>query len=175
MRGDPRQKIAVGHDTERRGLGESAAQQGYNRLAILAGNDDLSDHRVVEWRDGIALPYAGIDARDLRRRKPQLMQHPGLRQKPALRVFGVEQGLDRVSAQNEVLLAERHRLAGRDPDLPFDEIEPGHRLGHRMLDLEARVHFDEEEVTAFGDELDGAGADITDRTRRGDGRFSHSG
>ena len=27
--------------------------------------------------------------------------------------------------------------------LPFDEVEPGDRLGHRMLHLQARVHLDE--------------------------------
>ena len=43
MRGNPRQKIAVGHDTERRGLGESAAQQAHSRRAILARDDDLGD------------------------------------------------------------------------------------------------------------------------------------
>ncbi len=42
-----------------------------------------------------------------------------------------------------------------------------------MLDLEARVHFDEVKVAAFGDELDGAGADIADRARGGHRCFCH--
>ncbi len=67
------------------------------------------------------------------------------------------------------LLVEGQGFAGRDPQLPFDEIEPGDRLGHRVLDLQARVHLHEVEAVgpqraaAVGDELDGAGADICRR------------
>ena len=66
----------------------------------------------------------------------------------------------------------RQRLAGRDPQLPSDEVEPGDRLGHRMLDLQPRVHF--EKIELFGgveQELDGSGAAVADRTRGGDRGF----
>ena len=118
------------------------------------------------------MPHAGIDPSEFRRRKAQPVQGAGLRQKPALRVLGIEPRLDRMPVQGEVRLADRQRLAGRDPELPFDEVEPGHRLGHRMLDLKAGVHFDEEEIATFGDELDGSGADIADSARRGHRGFS---
>ena len=36
-------------------------------------------------------------------------------------------------------------LAGGDAELPFDEIEAGDRFGHRMLDLQPRVHLHEPE------------------------------
>ena len=101
------------------------------------------------------------------------MQHPGLRQKIALGILGVEPRLDRMAGRRQILLAPRQRLAGGDPQLPLDEIEPGHRLGHRMLDLEPRVHLDEIELAALGDELDGAGADIADRAGGGDRRLGH--
>ena len=66
-----------------------------------------------------------------------------------------------------------------DAELPFDQIERGNRLGHRMLDLKARVHLDEPECVgaqpfrAIGDKLDRAGADITDGARRLDGGCAH--
>ena len=53
----------------------------------------------------------------------------------------------------DLVLAERQRLAGRDAQLPFDQIEAGDHLGHRMLDLQARVHLHEVEALAIGDEL----------------------
>ena len=68
-------------------------------------------------------------------------------------------------------LRQRQRLARRDAELPLDQIEPGDRLGHRMLDLQPRVHFHEPEAVrpqalrAVGDELDRAGALIADRAR----------
>ena len=36
-------------------------------------------------------------------------------------------------------------LAARDADLPMDEVDAGHHLGHRMLDLQPRVHLEEVE------------------------------
>ena len=58
---------------------------------------------------------------------------------------------------------QRQPFAERHPQLPFDQIDARDQLGHGMLDLQARVHLDEEHVLAVGDELDGAGADIIDR------------
>ena len=39
--------------------------------------------------------------------------------------------------------AQRQRLAGGDAQLPFDQVEAGDHLGHRMLDLQAGVHLHE--------------------------------
>ena len=71
---------------------------------------------------------------------------------------------------------QRQRLAGGDAQLPFDQVEPGDHLGHRMLDLQPRVHLHEVEALAAGldDELDRAGADIADRARRRDRRLAHA-
>ena len=82
-----------------------------------------------------------------------------------MRIFRVDPRLDRVAVQRDLVLLQRQRLAERDPQLPFDEIDAGDQLGHRMLDLQPRVHLDEEDVLAVGDEFDGAGADIVDRAR----------
>ena len=43
----------------------------------------------------------------------------------------------------QVLLREGQRLALRDADLQLDQVAAGHHLGHRVLDLEARVHLQE--------------------------------
>ncbi len=144
--------------------------------AILAPGDDLGDHRVVERRHRVALPHPGIDPGDLRRRETQPVQRPGLRQEVALGVFGVKPRLDRMAVPDQILLMPRQCLAGRHAQLPFDEVEARHRLGHRMLDLEPRVHLDKVELAGGvrrGDEFDGAGAGIADRPRRRDRRLAH--
>ena len=41
---------------------------------------------------------------------------------------------------------ERERLARRDAQLLLDEVDAVDELGHRMLDLQPRVHLEEEEV-----------------------------
>ena len=67
-------------------------------------------------------------------------------QEPLAHVLGVDPALDRVAAQDDVLLADGERLAGGDENLLADQVEPGHELGHRVLDLDPRVHLHEEVV-----------------------------
>ncbi len=94
--------------------------------------------------------------------------------KSARRVFGVEPRFDRVAAERDLLLPARQRFTRGDAKLPFDEVDAGHRLRHRMLDLKPRVHFDEEEAVrrerprCVGDEFHRAGALIADRRRGSD-------
>ena len=63
------------------------------------------------------------------------------------------------------------RSTAGDVELQGDEVEPGRGLGHRVLDLQARVHLEEEEApVVVREELDGAGARVVDRAGRGDRR-----
>ena len=70
-----------------------------------------------------------------------------------------------MTRETYVLLREGQALARRDAQLPLDQIEPGDRLGDRVLDLEAGVHFHEIEVAPVEKELDGAGAHVADLAR----------
>jgi len=62
-----------------------------------------------------------------------------------------------------------------DMNLPCDEIDAGDHFGHRMLDLEPRVHFEEIKPAIIGrqQELHCAGSHIADGTRGGEGRLPH--
>ena len=58
-------------------------------------------------------------------------------------------------------------LAGGDANLLLDDVDAGHHLGHRMLDLDARVHFHEEEVALLvHEELERAGVGVLHGARR---------
>ena len=116
MRCDPRQKLEISPNPEHRSLGEGAAQMDESRRTIFSPGNDLGDHRIVERRHRVALPHTGIDPGEFGRREAQSMQGPGLRQKSALRILGIEPCLDRMPVEDEVLLAKRERLAGSDPD-----------------------------------------------------------
>ncbi len=78
-----------------------------------------------------------------------------------------------------VVLGGRKFFAGRHAQLPFDEIGAGDRFRHRMLHLQARVHFHEPEAVCLqpfrgiGNELDGTGADVTDGLGRLHRRLAH--
>ena len=79
-----------------------------------------------------------------------------------------------MAADRELLLRQRQPLAGGDAQLPLDEVLPGDHLGHRMLDLQPRVHLHEVEAAVLvGDELDRAGADVADGARGRDRGLAH--
>src|SRR5437764_245133 len=115
-------------------------------------------------------PLASIDARQIGIRQVQPLERAGCRQKAALRVLGIKSHLDRMPVERNPVLPQWQCFTGRDADLPFDEIRAGDRFGHRVLDLQPRIHLHEIEILTvmLGDELDGAGADIAGRARGGD-------
>ena len=92
---------------------------------------------------------------------------PGAGRKPWRGVLGVDPALDRVAGEAHVLLAERERLAGGDQHLLAHEVEAGHELGDRVLDLDAGVHLEEEVVpVAVEEALDRPGPAVADGPRR---------
>ena len=66
-------------------------------------------------------------------------------------------------------------LARRDPELLLDEVEAGDELGDGVLDLDARVQLEEEELTVGEHELSRAGALVADRAGESHGGFAHLG
>ena len=66
----------------------------------------------------------------------------------------------------DVVLGERQRLARGDPDLLGDEVDARHQLGDGVLDLQAGVHLEEEELAVLVEELDGAGVEVAAGLRR---------
>ena len=153
---------------------ERVLQPFDRRRAIGCPDDQLRNHRVVVDRDFVTLLHARIDAHVLRGGgKAQARQASRRRQEAALRIFGVQPRLDRMAAARDCRLLERQPFARGDTQLPFDEVEPGDHFGDRMLDLQARVHLEEIELGAVEQELDRAGAAITDRLCRRHRRCAH--
>jgi peptidoglycan/xylan/chitin deacetylase (PgdA/CDA1 family) len=115
--------------------------------------DELRDERVVVARDLAPLVVPRIDAYPVRR--AEMQERAGRRKESGVDVLGVKPHLDGVAARRR--LAEGKTLTLGDPELLLDEVDVPHELGHRMLDLEPRIHLEEEELPALVDgELDGA-------------------
>src|SRR3546814_2825801 len=100
-------------------------------------------------------PARGVIARDLARRGQE-----------AARILVIDTAFHRMTPKFEVFLFDRQACAARDADLFADEVEAGDHLGHRMLDLDARVHLDDEKLALFPQELDLARAAIAHRRHR---------
>ena len=113
-------------------------------------DDELCDHRIIERRDAVAGGDARVDAHPLEALLPAEAHRedaPWRGQEIVLGVFRVDARLDRRAARRRSRsAASGSALAGGDAELPFDEIEPGHRLGDGMLDLQPRVHLEEIKV-----------------------------
>ena len=146
------------------GLGERvAASRSSASSRVGAVRDQLRDHRVVGDADLVALLDARVDADP--GRQPQPLDAPGLREERA-RILGVEPHLDRVAVR------PCHGL--RQSGSPARDAELLARRGRRpvtssvtgMLDLDAPVQLEEEEVAPVEHELGGARAAVADRASR---------
>ncbi len=79
-----------------------------------------------------------------------------------------------MTLESHVLLADRQRLAARDAQLQFDQVQPGDRLGDGMLDLQTGVHFHEiERAARIEQEFQRARAFVTERLDGGDRHCPH--
>jgi hypothetical protein len=70
-----------------------------------------------------------------------------------------------MARDGHVTLAQVERLTGRHPQLLADQVDAGHGLGDRVLDLEAGVDLEEPELgrLVVDEELDGAGRLVAHR------------
>jgi len=74
-----------------------------------------------------------------------------------------------VAARRRHFFLRRKRAAARHFDLEPHEVQARHALGHGMLDLEARVYFQEKELSRRREqEFDGSGVTVANRFARGD-------
>ena len=149
------------------------------RLARRRVGDQLGDHRIVVERNLAAFVDAGIVAhRDAIRhalgRRAVARQPPGRGHEIAVRVLGIDAALHRPAIELHVALLDRQLFAGGDTDHLLDQIDAGDEFGHRMLDLQPRVHLEEEEALVLaGDEFDRAGAVVTDGLGERDRLLAH--
>ena len=141
--------------------------------------DELCDHRVVVDRDLAALVNAGVVAYRGLALAPLLGraigdEAPRRGQEVARRVFGVDAAFDGPAVEPHVLLAQAQLFARGDADHLLDEVDAGDHLGHRMLDLQPRVHLEEIEGAVLpGDELDRSGGIVADGPGERDGLLAH--
>ncbi len=142
-------------------------------LAIAAVHDDLGDHRVVVRRNRALGVRGGVDAHAGAAGDAERVDGAGRRHERD-RIFGVDAALDGVPGEGDLALLERQALAGRDADLLLDDVDAGHPLGDRVLDLDAGVHFHEVEVALrIHQELERAGVGVLHGARGVDDRRAH--
>ena len=147
--------------------------------ARFSVRDEFRDHRIVVDRNLAALEHTGIVTH--RHAIPFAFggraiadQSPNRRCKITVRILRINAAFDRPAVELQIALFERKRLARRHADHLLDQIDTGNKFGHRVLDLKARIHFQEIEAAVLaGDELHGAGAVVTHGFGECDRLFAH--
>ncbi len=175
------QQVTVGDEAVDARAGERGREAPRHPGPVRAAGDDLGQHRVVVHADlrpaldprvqpqavrrraAVAgLPReprhleAGVDARHLEQPEGAALRAPVARG-----VLGVEAHLDGVAARLRRLSGQAGALG--DLQLQAHQVDAVHALGHRVLDLEPRVHLQERDGVPLDEELDGARADVADR------------
>ena len=153
----PAQESQVGDEPQDHRLVERARQAVQRLGPVRAVGDDLGEHGVEAAADRLADGDARVDADAVacrpaqpRRRAPSPAGSPPRRPRRTA-------APRRRAPEADVVLREPQRLARRDPQLVGHEVATGHRLGDRVLDLQARVHLEEQELAAVVEqELDRA-------------------
>ena len=149
-----------------------AAQHAVDRLRGVVGmRRDLDEQGVVVRRDdGARVGRAGIEADARAAAAAVVVDLAGVRHEVVLRVLRRDAALDGHAVAGDVFLAldadlwVGERMALGDEDLRPDDVDVRDGLGDRVLDLDARVDFDEIEVLLIlvGEEFDCAGVDVVD-------------
>ena len=103
-------------------------------------------------------------------RHPHMPHHARDGQEIVEGILRRDAALDRVAARRQRAGVHPQGLSRRHAQLLPHDVHPVHQLGHRVLDLETGVHFQEIELAAWREQkLDRAGAEIADRSGGGGG------
>ena len=158
-------------DTE---FAEDAARAVERDVVGVAAGDALHEQRVVERRDHRAgEAHRAVEAHAEAAGRAIREQPAVVGDELVFRILRRDAALDRVAVARHLVL-RRHadlrrmqRVALRDQDLRADEVEAGDHLGDRVLNLDTRVHLDEEPLVAVEivEEFDRAGVVVADLAR----------
>ena len=137
-------------------LGQRPACAGQGLRAVLAGDDELGQHRVERSADDVAGLDAGVQPHARTGRRAEVDHDARCGHEVAAGVLAVDPELDRVARRRGVDVAER--FTAGDAELLADQVDAGDLLGDRVLHLQPGVDLEEGDDAVLADEeLAGAG------------------
>ena len=113
---------------------------------VVGLDDQLRQHRIVVHRDLGALADAAVDADARALRLAVEQDRAGLRKEALRRILGVDAALDRVAALREASCVKGSGSPEATRNCACTRSTPATHFGDGMLDLQARVHFEEIEA-----------------------------
>src|SRR5208282_4478799 len=171
---DSPEETDVGADTGDGVFVESATEPRNGFFAAVAPGDQLAQQRIVFQWHGIALVYALIEADAGARRRVPRQNFARRRKEVVVGIFRIQANFHSVAARRDRLPGKGQAVARGNGDLQLDQVKTGDLFGNRVLNLQARIHFQEIEIEAgVHEEFHGAGVDIAARARQTHGGVSH--
>ena len=144
----PLQEGDVGRDAADAELGQCATGTRDGRGEVASARRHLREHRVEVRADvGTGVDGSTVETDAGSTRGAVGRDLAGVRPESGRRVLRRDAALQRRSAQLDVLLVQAEvgeALPRRDADLRLHEVDIRHLLGDGVLDLDARVHLDED-------------------------------
>ena len=168
----------VGRDAADAELGQGAPGPTHRGGEVAATAGQLDQHRVEVRPDLGAHEHGATVETDPGPTGRAVGRDPaGVGAELVGRVLGGDAALEGGPADLQGLLRQPEvgeGLAAGDPQLRADQVDVGDLLGDGVLDLDPRVHLDEDVAAVGGEqELDGAGVDVADLLGEGDRVGAH--
>ena len=173
VRQDVFEEREVGLDAADAELAQRAHSLAPHVVPLETAGRDLDQQRIVVLRHARAdVARAVVQADAVADRRPVDLDLARVGQEAVARVLGGDAHLDgdaalldlRLTADADLGIGQAITLG--DAQLRLHQVTPRDRLGHRVLDLDARVDLDEVVGAVLGDqELDGARVGVADVTR----------
>ena len=133
------------------GRRDGLAQARHGAGSVRRMGDDLGQQRIIERRNARARGDVRVHADALPLGQLTVTHLPGTGTKIVGGILGIDPALDGAALHADVGLRQAQAGAAGDGDLLGDQIHAGHRFGHRMLHLDARVHLQKIERVALLD------------------------
>ena len=127
-------------------LVERASQPRQRKVPSFRVDNDLGKQGVIVRRHDVAWIEHGVDAHPGPGRECDRGNAARRWSEIPIRILGIDPHFDRSTAHCHVGLRESERTALRDENHLAHEIDSRDELRDRMLDLDARVHLDKEEL-----------------------------
>src|SRR5579883_1503857 len=133
-----------------------------NRLfPIIAEGDELTNERVVVWWDLVTGVNVRIESHTVTTRSMEAGNGTGRRTKIFFGIFRIDAALNSMALGLARTLGDA--ATGGHMELLANEIETNNLLGHRMLDLNTRIHLHEVKIVVLIEkEFDRTSANIAD-------------
>src|ERR1700693_6661491 len=149
-------------------------QPGNRFHTVFSPRNQFSQHRVVFVGDRPAAVDSIIEAYARTGGDAPIEDSSGRKEKIVVGILRVNAAFDGMAAESDIFLRERQRFAASDPDLKFNDVQPGDQFRDRMILLEASVYFEEIKVaTGVNQKLYGAGIRVAACNREFHGGIAH--